>query len=50
VPASTLKPIDGRPLTRSTTANMRPPALKLGWPHEAVSLVSGNDRQRRRSR
>jgi len=42
--------IEGRPLTISNVANVRLPARKLGFPHEAVSFVSGNCRHKARKR
>src|SRR4030095_5393752 len=47
--ASSRNAIDGRPLTISNAEKMRLPARKLGCPHDAVSLVSGNARQSARS-
>src|SRR5262245_48008395 len=47
--ASSRNAMDGLSLTISNAEKMRLPARKLGWPHDAVSLVSGNARHSARS-
>src|SRR5262245_51571021 len=43
------KAIEGRPFTCSKATNTFLPALKLGWPHDAVSLAAGYLRHSARS-